>query len=207
MHSTKTLTIEYAVQLKVLGSCNLQRLPEPSIAVANHVRKRQRRLLLVRWHILGVSSSLYYNRLLQHHGWPARRGGGLRHSGSLRGLAVTQVRLAGVREGRANLSCSSWTSVRAQRRAGLLQVPPSTSRPGALHRERWCHNPALIATTIWHCTIHLHLQSRNGAKVTLFESEPQCGGHTLTDTSSGFPVDLGFQVGAAGLGLALPQHA
>lgn len=36
---------------------------------------------------------------------------------------------------------------------------------------------------------------RNGAKVTLFESEASCGGHTLTDTSSGFPVDLGFQVG------------
>ncbi|KAL4447595.1 hypothetical protein ABPG75_004814 [Micractinium tetrahymenae] len=34
----------------------------------------------------------------------------------------------------------------------------------------------------------------NGAKVTLFESEPTCGGHTLTDTSSGYPVDLGFQV-------------
>lgn len=32
--------------------------------------------------------------------------------------------------------------------------------------------------------------------MTLFESEASCGGHTLTDTSSGFPVDLGFQVGA-----------
>ncbi|PRW60674.1 cyclopropane-fatty-acyl-phospholipid synthase [Chlorella sorokiniana] len=38
------------------------------------------------------------------------------------------------------------------------------------------------------------LLHRNGAKVTLFESEASCGGHTLTDTSSGFPVDLGFQV-------------
>jgi predicted NAD/FAD-binding protein len=30
--------------------------------------------------------------------------------------------------------------------------------------------------------------------VTLFESESTCGGHTLTDDSSGYPVDLGFQV-------------
>jgi hypothetical protein len=36
---------------------------------------------------------------------------------------------------------------------------------------------------------------RNGARVTLYESEASCGGHTLTDDSSGFPVDLGFQVG------------
>ena len=35
---------------------------------------------------------------------------------------------------------------------------------------------------------------RNGAKVTLYESEPTFGGHTLTDDSSGHPVDLGFQV-------------
>lgn len=35
---------------------------------------------------------------------------------------------------------------------------------------------------------------RNGAKVTLYESEPTFGGHTLTDDTSGFPVDLGFQV-------------
>ena len=30
--------------------------------------------------------------------------------------------------------------------------------------------------------------------MTLYESEASCGGHTLTDTSSGYPVDLGFQV-------------
>ena len=36
--------------------------------------------------------------------------------------------------------------------------------------------------------------SRGGAAVTLFESEATCGGHTLTDDSSGYPVDLGFQV-------------
>lgn len=30
--------------------------------------------------------------------------------------------------------------------------------------------------------------------MTLYESEETCGGHTLTDTSSGYPVDLGFQV-------------
>lgn len=41
---------------------------------------------------------------------------------------------------------------------------------------------------------------RSGARVTLYESEESCGGHTLTDTSSGYPVDLGFQVGAAPLG-------
>lgn len=38
---------------------------------------------------------------------------------------------------------------------------------------------------------------RAGARVTLYEGEAACGGHTLTDTSSGYPVDLGFQVGAA----------
>lgn len=35
---------------------------------------------------------------------------------------------------------------------------------------------------------------RNGAQVTLYESEDTLGGHTLTDDSSGYPVDLGFQV-------------
>lgn len=35
---------------------------------------------------------------------------------------------------------------------------------------------------------------RSGAKVTLFESEARPGGHTLTDASPGYPVDLGFQV-------------
>ena len=30
--------------------------------------------------------------------------------------------------------------------------------------------------------------------MTLFEKEPQAGGHTLTDDSPGYPVDLGFQV-------------
>ena len=35
---------------------------------------------------------------------------------------------------------------------------------------------------------------RSGAKVTLFEKELSFGGHTLTDDSLGFPVDLGFQV-------------
>ena len=35
---------------------------------------------------------------------------------------------------------------------------------------------------------------RNGAIVTLYESEGTCGGHTLTDTTSGYPIDLGFQV-------------
>jgi hypothetical protein len=35
---------------------------------------------------------------------------------------------------------------------------------------------------------------RSGAKVTLFESEDSCGGHTLTDSTGQWPVDLGFQV-------------
>jgi hypothetical protein len=35
---------------------------------------------------------------------------------------------------------------------------------------------------------------RAGAKVTLFEKEATFGGHTLTDDSLGYPVDLGFQV-------------
>jgi phytoene dehydrogenase-like protein len=34
-----------------------------------------------------------------------------------------------------------------------------------------------------------------GWKVTLYEKEATCGGHTLTDeTEPGSPVDLGFQV-------------
>ena len=41
---------------------------------------------------------------------------------------------------------------------------------------------------------HSSNENRNGAKVTLYESEATCGGHTLTDTSSPWPVDLGFQV-------------
>lgn len=36
---------------------------------------------------------------------------------------------------------------------------------------------------------------RHGHYVTLFESEAQCGGHTLTaEALPGVPVDLGFQV-------------
>lgn len=38
------------------------------------------------------------------------------------------------------------------------------------------------------------LCQRNGAHVTLYESDKMLGGHTLTDDSSGYPVDLGFQV-------------
>ena len=38
---------------------------------------------------------------------------------------------------------------------------------------------------------------RSGADVTLYESESCCGGHTLTDDSPGYPVDLGFQACAA----------
>ncbi|PNH10244.1 Cyclopropane-fatty-acyl-phospholipid synthase [Tetrabaena socialis] len=38
------------------------------------------------------------------------------------------------------------------------------------------------------------LLHRNGASVTLLEKEEECGGHTLTDRTSPYPVDLGFQV-------------
>ena len=39
------------------------------------------------------------------------------------------------------------------------------------------------------------LLARQGHTVTLFEANPTCGGHTLTDdTAAGPPVDLGFQV-------------
>lgn len=38
------------------------------------------------------------------------------------------------------------------------------------------------------------IEHRSGAKVTLFEAEERCGGHTLTDTTTQWPVDLGFQV-------------
>jgi cyclopropane-fatty-acyl-phospholipid synthase len=40
-----------------------------------------------------------------------------------------------------------------------------------------------------------YLLAKQGKKVTLFESEPQCGGHALTvDTKEFGPIDLGFQV-------------
>jgi predicted NAD/FAD-binding protein len=37
-------------------------------------------------------------------------------------------------------------------------------------------------------------RGRSGANVVLYEREASCGGHTLTDDTSEFPVDLGFQV-------------
>lgn len=54
-----------------------------------------------------------------------------------------------------------------------------------------CFHPSfkLIFTSLSHPRF-----CRNGARVTLYESDPTVGGHTLTDDSSGFPVDLGFQV-------------
>ncbi|KAK9804082.1 hypothetical protein WJX73_004574 [Symbiochloris irregularis] len=38
------------------------------------------------------------------------------------------------------------------------------------------------------------LLQKSGTEVVLFEKEGCCGGHTLTDDSPGYPVDLGFQV-------------
>ncbi len=53
-----------------------------------------------------------------------------------------------------------------------------------------------------HADSPLHL--RSGAKVTLYEKEQVFGGHTLTDDSSAYPVDLGFQVLA--MGVRRPCH-
>ena len=53
------------------------------------------------------------------------------------------------------------------------------------------------------CTIPLGRTCRSGRKVTLFEESYGCGGHTLTDDSPGYPVDLGFQVL---VGLMLPDN-
>ena len=45
------------------------------------------------------------------------------------------------------------------------------------------------------------LLQKGGHQVTLYESEPYFGGHTLTDeTLPGCPVDLGFQVFNQGQG-------
>jgi NAD(P)-binding Rossmann-like domain len=38
------------------------------------------------------------------------------------------------------------------------------------------------------------LLDQSGASVTLFEKEESCGGHTLTDRTSKWPIDVGFQV-------------
>ena len=40
--------------------------------------------------------------------------------------------------------------------------------------------------------------------MTLFERNADCGGHTLTDEASGFPVDLGFQVSLCGSSFKTP---
>lgn len=49
------------------------------------------------------------------------------------------------------------------------------------------------------------LLHHHGADVTVFERESTCGGHTLTDDSTAWPIDLGFQVGA--LLLCAPKRA
>ena len=51
------------------------------------------------------------------------------------------------------------------------------------------------------------LHSRSGASVTLYEKEQVFGGHTLTDDSSPYPVDLGFQVLALGVPRPCHPHA
>ncbi|GAB5363572.1 hypothetical protein AAMO2058_000895200 [Amorphochlora amoebiformis] len=39
-----------------------------------------------------------------------------------------------------------------------------------------------------------YVLQRNGFQVSVFEKNPRCGGHTLTDTTASPPVDLGFMV-------------
>ena len=51
------------------------------------------------------------------------------------------------------------------------------------------------------------LSNRAGARVTLFEKEATFGGHTLTDDSLGYPVDLGFQVRRRSKGKARPPRS
>lgn len=48
---------------------------------------------------------------------------------------------------------------------------------------------------------------RSGAKVTLFEAEETCGGHTLTDSTGQWPVDLGFQVSESTVALVTTTTA
>jgi cyclopropane-fatty-acyl-phospholipid synthase len=55
---------------------------------------------------------------------------------------------------------------------------------------------AVIGSGISGLATALALAMRGSRKVTVFEAEDVCGGHTLTDTTSepGVPIDLGFQV-------------
>ena len=71
----------------------------------------------------------------------------------------------------------------------LLLFRPSNPHP----QHTRTRSPILLSSLFLFTTIH-SLTQRNGWKVTLYESEPTAGGHSLTDDSAGFPVDLGFQV-------------
>lgn len=76
--------------------------------------------------------------------------------------------------------------------ATLLVATPSSKMapaPGSVQGKRI----AVVGSGISGLSA-AYLLHRGGAKVTLFESEAECGGHTLTDESSGYPIDLGFQV-------------
>jgi cyclopropane-fatty-acyl-phospholipid synthase len=73
-------------------------------------------------------------------------------------------------------SCLCWTQ--------FLQI-----MPGDVRGKRY----AVIGSGVSGVASAWLLQ-HHGAKVTLFESEPTCGGHTLTDHTCQWPVDLGFQV-------------
>ena len=62
-------------------------------------------------------------------------------------------------------------------------------------QESTCRSVAVVGSGISGLSTALALAMRGGRKVTLFESEEVCGGHTLTDsTSSPVEIDLGFQV-------------
>ena len=64
-----------------------------------------------------------------------------------------------------------------------------------------CHQPGCSTGGVGGCSrlpvcgvSVLCAAHRSGARVTLFESEATCGGHTLTDSTSPFSIDVGFQV-------------
>ncbi len=107
----------------------------------------------------------------RRRGGQARRGRRLGHHGPQQRLAAAQVG----RASQLDASPIEWL------RAAISPLCFSAERGGV-----W--EPWLAAC--WRAR-------RNGARVTLFEKEQTCGGHTLTDDSSGYPVDLGFQVGRA----------
>jgi cyclopropane-fatty-acyl-phospholipid synthase len=64
------------------------------------------------------------------------------------------------------------------------------------NNQRASRSIAVVGSGISGLATALALAMRDGTKVTVFESEATCGGHTLTDTASTTEcdIDLGFQV-------------